>query len=60
MAVDLAMTPDQLWAAARADLARTVAAAGFTSVEMLSADLRARPVDELVRRQYETAAPFWR
>ena len=30
MAVDLAMTPDQHWAVARADLARTVAAAGFT------------------------------
>jgi sugar phosphate isomerase/epimerase len=33
---------------------------GTVSVEFLSAGLRSLPVDELVRRLYETAAPFWR
>ena len=32
---------------------------GTVSVEVLSAHLRALPVDELMCRLYETAAPFW-
>ena len=33
---------------------------GIVSVEVLSAELRALPVDVLVRRIHDTAAPFWR
>lgn len=33
---------------------------GTVSVEVLNADLRALPVDELVQRLYESAAPYWR
>ena len=33
---------------------------GIVSVEVLNAELRALPVDVLVRRIHDTAAPFWR
>jgi sugar phosphate isomerase/epimerase len=33
---------------------------GLVSVEVLSAELRALPVDVLVRRLHDTTARFWR